>query len=457
MKSNGSDLYFTDNNIKSVIKLASTAGDVDGDVGDGTNRIVFNTWQQSNKAKPYGDITRILEEHGSAKGGHKWYLRGLPAEIISTNSAPFAVTTGQTLQIKVNGGPTVTVTFSPAVSGSATANEISDAICKQVNYTSYPTGLVSADYWCQAIEYYTQTGSSVPADNVKLAIYSCALGATASLEIVGGTALTALGISVGTVLGTAGVTDLGVQGMGTQLAWIIAHLNPNNPASNNAHNHLSIEVPDASGEMQTRLSIQVFRDVAQMLISSSMLILDTYPLTISSSANSNKDLDFSRDNTGRQISRVFQFRTGPDSSGGNMGFRVFDDAGVVTEVITINRLSKFMAMKCAIQQQIRSTANTAQTTMTLTPSFGNAFVLSGTGTVQYIANTNWQAGSEITVILQGAATLTHAAGSPTGTNRPLKLSGSADFTAGANGSAHKFIYDGSGYSNNWIEISRITF
>jgi hypothetical protein len=408
----------------------------------------------------------MIAEHGSAKGGIKWFTRGHSAEQITTNSEPYNVTTGQTLQLKINGGSTMTVTFNTALSGTAftsgaaTCDQISDIICKSINYTSYPTGLVNAAYYGQASAYLTQNGTTVNEDPLKVIINSCTYGILSSVEVVGGTALTGLGLTVSTDYGNAGGVTFEDATTARQTAWIVSHDYPNNPASNNSHKHISFEVPDADGEMQSRMAISYGKNVSEILISGSQFIVNGYPVTISNSANSFKDLDFSRENTGRQISRVAQIRIDSDANGGNVLHRVYDNSGTATTLLTLDRLNKVMIANCAIQEKIKTTTNNAQSVMTLTPSNGNVFVLASTGTVNYIANTNWgTGGSEITIILQAAATLTHNAGSPTATNRPLKLSGSANFTSGANGSIHKFVYDGTtaGYNNAWIEISRIGF
>lgn len=447
-------------NMYGRINLQSWESYVPANVNSNTDysgRLTISAFQQANHDYPNGDAIRIIEEHASAKGGIKWYSAGKPAQVVSTNAEPFAVTTGQTLILSVSGGASITVTFTPAISGAATASELSDAITKAINYTNPagPTGLVDPQYWGQCVPYILQSGTNRPDDPLYIAIRSAVLGLGGNVNITGGTARAALGFSIATTTGTSGTTTLTGGRSVEQMAWLIAHHLPNNPASNNDHYHLSVELPDASGEMQTRVSWEMYRDVARMMVSSAMLVLDTYPLTISASANSNKSIYFSRDNTARDISRVFELQVkGDTADGGNLGIRAFSDAGVVTELLTFNRLGKYMAANGAMEWKIRSTANTAATTMTLSPQNGNSFQLSGTGTVQYIANTDWQAGSLMLIKLQGAATLTHNAGSPTSTNRPLKLRGGVNYTAGTNGSIHVFQYDGSGYSNVWEEVSR---
>lgn len=431
------------------------------DTVDYTPHITISSAQQSNHDNPNGDAIRIIEEHGAAKAGIKWYSAGKPAQVISTNAQPFAVTTGQTLILQISGGASVTVTFNPAISGAATAAEICDAITKAVNYTSYPTGLVSTTYWGQAIEHVAQSGSNRPGDPIYVAIRSAFLGVGGSVNITGGTARVALGFSTGSVTGTVGTTTISASGSSTrpveQMAWLIAHHFPNNPASSNEHYHFSIEIPDASGEMQTRVSWEMYRDVCRMLISSAMLILDTYPLTVAASANSNKSIFFSRDNTGRDIARVWELQTEADSSGGNLRVRGYDAAGAATNLMVFERLNKYIFVDGAIQEKIRPSTNSSAGTLTLTPQNGNTFVLSGTTQISYMANTTWQAGTVIRLILQGAAGFVHAAGSPTSTNRPFKLMRSQNYVASSVGSIHEFIYDGTTYGNQWVEISRNDF
>lgn len=444
---------------------------VNGDDGDKTRRLMLSTYQQASPSNPFGDLIRLIEEHGSAKGGIKFYSRGMPAKVISSNSEPFAVNTGDTLQVKVNGSATKTITFQAGTgqtltSGAATADEISNIITKQLNYTSYPSGEVDPSYYAQSFVYLTQSGTSVNDDALKVAICSCTYGTSSSIEIVGGTAAAALGFSVGVTNGTAGAIDMGDGSTADQLAWLIAHHFPNDPASNNSHQHISIEVPDSSGAMQTRLSIAFWKDVTEILLSSAMLIVNGYPVTISNDAEGYKDVDWSKDNTGRKIARRFQVRLGQESTGGNTSMRVFDDSGVATNMITFNRLKKFMSFGGAFQGKIRSTTNNTAVTLSLSPQNGNSFVIAGTtNQISYISYSEgvtngwtWQAGSVITIVLQGAATLKHNAGTGSaGVSGPLCLQGSADFTSGANGSIHDFLYEGPTYGNRWLEKSRLTY
>lgn len=431
---------------------------IDGANGDTTNRLEISTYQQSSQGSPFGDLIRLIAEHGSAKGGIKWYASGYSARVITSKTSPFKVLTGQTLILKINGGPQRTITFEnnshhQFTSGAASSDQISDIITKQLNYYDYPDGLIDSSYYGQAVEHLTQNGGTPNENEIKVAIYSCSYGRDSTIEITGGTALSNLGLSTGTYRGREGLTDLGDR-MARQLAWIIAHDYPNNPNSNNKHQHISIEVPDESGEMQTRISISYEKDVAEIIISSSMLILNTYPLTIAGEGY--KDLDFSSDNTGRKIARLGQIRVDRNDSGGDMQFRVFDNEGDVTTLINLSRLDKYIAFNGAIQEKIRSTANSSNSILTLNPEFGNMFVISGTDSISFIATTNWQAGSELIIRLQGAATLVHAAGSQANA-AALTLAGSTNFKSGTRGSSHTFRYDGSGYSNRWLEVSRIVY
>jgi hypothetical protein len=423
---------------------------------DTTTRISLSTWQQSSKIEPYGDLIRLNAEHGSAKGGIKFFRRGSPARVL-TKAAPFSISPGQTLKLKINNGNTVTVTFDNITAGAATADQVSDAICKQVNFSSYPDGERDHLQTCQAFAETRQSGTDVPGDDVYVAIESTYYGAQSSIEVTGGTARTALGLAMGKTAGSNGTIDCGDDGLLDQRAWIICHDHPNNLGSNNRHKHISIEAADANGDMQTRFSISHGKDVSEILISSAMLIVDSYPMTIASSPNSYKDLDFSRGNTGQQINRVGQIRVDSDNNGGNMHFRVYDDEGFGTTLLSLNREDKVVEANAAIQTKIKSTKNTAQSVLTLTPSNGNVFVVSGTSKIQYISTTNWQPGSEITVILDCDITLVNEASSPTSTAKILHLKDSESFTCGSKGSVHKFVYDGPNYTNSWYEVSRMEY
>jgi len=77
---------------------------------------------------------------------------------------------------------------------------------------------------------------------------------------------------------------------------------------------------------------------------------------------------------------------------------------------------------------------------------GNYGHITGTATIEYISITNgstwtWQAGAQLTLYFEGAATLTHNAGSPTASAKPMLLQGSTNKTVAA-GTVVMFRYDG---------------
>jgi hypothetical protein len=81
-------------------------------------------------------------------------------------------------------------------------------------------------------------------------------------------------------------------------------------------------------------------------------------------------------------------------------------------------------------------------------SDGNVFVITGTTTINAITNTNWQAGSTITLIFTGATTVKHNTAGGAGTSR-IFLAGSIDLTT-ANHTTLTLSHDGT----QWQEASR---
>ncbi len=72
---------------------------------------------------------------------------------------------------------------------------------------------------------------------------------------------------------------------------------------------------------------------------------------------------------------------------------------------------------------------------------GNFFDITGTTTINHINNTNWKAGSIIYLQFDASVTVTHNAGSPTGTEASIFLDPPEDFSAVA-GNILTLIYDG---------------
>lgn len=81
---------------------------------------------------------------------------------------------------------------------------------------------------------------------------------------------------------------------------------------------------------------------------------------------------------------------------------------------------------------------------------GSSFGITGTGTIDYITKTNWQAGSEITLRFAAAATVNHNSGSVPGTAAAILLSGAANITFAAN-TILKLYFDGT----NWIDVRKV--
>lgn len=95
-------------------------------------------------------------------------------------------------------------------------------------------------------------------------------------------------------------------------------------------------------------------------------------------------------------------------------------------------------------------ADVAAASTTTLGADGNVFGITGTGTINYITTTNWQAGSEITLRFAAAATVNHNTGSVPGSTAAILLSGAANITFAAN-TILKLVYDGS----NWIDVRKI--
>lgn len=78
---------------------------------------------------------------------------------------------------------------------------------------------------------------------------------------------------------------------------------------------------------------------------------------------------------------------------------------------------------------------------TLTLVDGNLFHVTGTTTINYLTTTLWTAGCRIRLILKGAITITHNAGSVPANTAAFKLAGAANLV-GADGDIVDLTYDG---------------
>ena len=72
---------------------------------------------------------------------------------------------------------------------------------------------------------------------------------------------------------------------------------------------------------------------------------------------------------------------------------------------------------------------------------GNYFDITGTTTINHINNAGWQNGSVVVLQFDASVTVTHNAGSPTGSEASILLSGASNFSATANDTL-MLVYDG---------------
>ena len=102
-------------------------------------------------------------------------------------------------------------------------------------------------------------------------------------------------------------------------------------------------------------------------------------------------------------------------------------------------------------KQIKGTDIASATNITIGTS-GNTFDVTGTTTIQHFDNANWVVGSTISLQFDGAVTLTHNAGTLSGNQANILLSGDANFTTATGDILTFLLHD----STNWQEISRNT-
>lgn len=81
---------------------------------------------------------------------------------------------------------------------------------------------------------------------------------------------------------------------------------------------------------------------------------------------------------------------------------------------------------------------------------GNRFQITGTTTIDRIANSSWQGGAIVTLHFQGSLTVTHNA-APSGVNHPIMLAGAANFSATAN---DQLVLQYDSTDSKWYEIAR---
>lgn len=80
---------------------------------------------------------------------------------------------------------------------------------------------------------------------------------------------------------------------------------------------------------------------------------------------------------------------------------------------------------------------------------GNFFDVTGTTTIAHINKTDWQAGSVVMLQFDANLTVTHNAGTPTGSEASILLAGGVDFSATPDDTL-QLVYDGTMFR----EISR---
>lgn len=83
---------------------------------------------------------------------------------------------------------------------------------------------------------------------------------------------------------------------------------------------------------------------------------------------------------------------------------------------------------------------------------GNVFEITGTTTINLIANTNWQNGAVIRLVFASTPTVTNNAGT-SGSNINILLAGGANFSATANDILTLMLCEIGG-TQNWVEVSR---
>jgi hypothetical protein len=102
-------------------------------------------------------------------------------------------------------------------------------------------------------------------------------------------------------------------------------------------------------------------------------------------------------------------------------------------------------------KQIKGTDIASATNITIGTS-GNTFDVTGTTTIQHFDNANWVVGSTISLQFDGAVTLTHNAGTLSGNQANILLSGNTNFTTATGDILTFLLHD----STSWQEISRNT-
>lgn len=123
-----------------------------------------------------------------------------------------------------------------------------------------------------------------------------------------------------------------------------------------------------------------------------------------------------------------------------------DGAEDATEALRIDS-KQSVIMKAGRFQSLKGSDVASADEITL--GVGNYFDITGTTTINHIDKTDWQAGSVVMLQFDASVTVTHNAGSPTGTEASILLAGAGAFSATANDTL-TLMYDGT----TWREITR---
>jgi hypothetical protein len=169
---------------RSVFLLPSMVDNVEGINGDTTRRFSAMTYQKSSNNTPNGDLFRMIQAHGRAKGGLMAYFTGWSGNAISTNPQNNTVNSfnvsGLTLQVAIDGGATQTITFP-----TGTVNSVNYTAASAGNLTKYISSVLTG---AQYIEFIDEEYN-------RLKIRSDSFGLASSVRIVGGTGAATLGFN----------------------------------------------------------------------------------------------------------------------------------------------------------------------------------------------------------------------------------------------------------------------
>lgn len=401
---------------------------------DSTNRLTIIGWQQSNNSdNSYGDGIRLIAEHGRAKLGLKFFARGDSAKVISAKTAPFKVTTGQTLIISVDGGANQTITFGSGTitSGAATADQIADTISASL------TG-------AQAINLISDNTNPVQ-------ISSDTFGKASTIQVKGGTANTGLGFPTSLSKGSNGVA-MGDGQKGLQKGWIVCHDKPNDTTSANRHGHMSFEVTDSQGEMQTRLGIEYDLDNTRITVSSAQFIVNNNPVIVAADPGSPKEYWFASDNSGQPKSRLWLHRV-DGTADQDWKLIAVNNEGIPDTLMTGKRLLSSVWMGSSLQFKAGGDIS-RQIVLVPSASEGNSFTVTGAGISSYMKSDTYQAGARILLRLVYGQTLEHGADSPVaGVSLPFFLKGAINFIVPQEGASIEFHNTGT----YWEEVYRTAY